>query len=541
MTTGPTERNSAPFGLVADLGPEALATLMAISQDGIAVLDEHRRYLLVNQHGCTILGIAADDAVGQPAFAQWTAGERGHARDESRHRTRCTATLRRHDANGERELAYGESSFTTTGGRMLSVVTFRDMTELRRQQRRIASFAVAASRVAYAGSLRATLDAVCTEVVRTAGLAGVQILLIDPEDLRMRVYGAAPELVFPEKFALLLHEARQRGAELNSLEALREGRPVITPNRKTQMLADPAWEPLHEHLRGFDWETFVSVPLIIRDRALGAMNAYYHPGQEPDEEDVGFLTSMADQAAVAAENARLVDDLKGKAELEERHRLARELHDSVCQELFSMNLHIRAAKLALARDPAIDEDVLSRRLGTLEELGRAALEDMRALVVELHPILLHKEGLIAAIRQHAASITSREDLNIEVEAGSGRIEIAGDSELDAYRIVQEALHNAVKHSHAEAVHVYVGPDPSDEQTLILRVADDGRGFDCNTATPGRLGLASMRERAERLGGEFVIVSTPGSGTIVRVEVPRALNHSAADAQQVPPGVPTTRR
>src|SRR5262245_5277936 len=79
MATGPTDRSSEPVGLIADLGPEALTTLMAISQDGIAVLDEHRRYLLVNQYGCTILGIAADDAIGQPAFAGWTEGGRGHA------------------------------------------------------------------------------------------------------------------------------------------------------------------------------------------------------------------------------------------------------------------------------------------------------------------------------------------------------------------------------------------------------------------------------------------------------------------------------
>jgi signal transduction histidine kinase len=301
------------------------------------------------------------------------------------------------------------------------------------------------------------------------------------------------------------------------------------------MLADPAWQPLHDHLRGFEWDAFVSVPLVARDRPLGAMNAYYLPGQEPDDEDVRFLTSMADQAAVAADNARLFAELKGKAELEERHRLARELHDSACQELFSMNLHIRAAQLALARDRASDDDRLSRHFATIEELAQAALEDMRALVVELYPTLLHSEGLLVAVRQHAASVSAREGLKVTVHAAHDRLELNAGSELEAYRLIQEALHNAVKHSNADAVDIGIGPDPSDAHTLVLEVADDGSGFDSSAVVAGRLGLASMRERAERLGGELTITSPVGSGTTVRAVVPRVLGGSSANTDEPPAG------
>ena len=535
MSSGPVEGSPASVEPVpGGLDATVLADVMAASQDGMAVLDEHRRFLLVNPEGCRILDATPEDLLGRPAFSEWTAHEPADEAAGQRSGTEYVLTQRTRDEPiCERELECRQSSFTA-GGRRFPVVTFREQTEFRRQQRRIAAFAVAASRVAYAGSLRATLDAICAEVLRTAGLAGVQIVLIKPDDQRIHVYGAAPQMVFPEKFALLLHEARQRGAQLSSLRAYRDRRPVITRHRQAQMLADPAWQPLHDHLRGFEWDTFVSVPLVARDRPLGAMNAYYLPGQDPDDEDVRFLTSMADQAAVAADNARLFAELKGKAELEERHRLARELHDSACQELFSMNLHIRAAKLVLARHAPAADDGLSRHLATIEELAHAALEDMRALVVELYPTLLHSEGLLTAVRQHAASVCAREGLQVTVHAEQDRIKLDAGSELEAYRLVQEALHNTVKHAQAKSVDIRIGPDPSDEQTLVLEVVDDGSGFDSAAVGAGRLGLASMRERAERLGGELAITSSPGMGTTVRVVVPRTLGRPTDDARDAAP-------
>ncbi len=517
-----------PWPVDLDLG--VLASVLDAAHDGMALLDEDRRFLLVNAPGCTILGSTAEELRGRAAFDGWIAQAAAEATGAGRPVDHTLTQRIRDDPTCERELECRESSFTV-GRRTFSTVTFREVTEIRRQQRRIAAFAVAASRVAYAGSLRATLDAICAEVLHTAGLAGAQIVLIKPEDHRIHVYGAAPTMVFPEKFSLLLHEARQRGAKLSSLRAYRDKRPVISLHRKAEMLADPAWEPLHDHLRGFEWDAFVSVPLIARDRPLGAMNAYYLPGQDPDEEDVRFLTSMADQAAVAADNARLLAELKGKAELEERHRLARELHDSACQELFSMNLHLRAAQLVLARDHAPDDDDLARHLASVEELARAALEDMRALVVELYPTLLHTEGLLVAVRQHAASVCAREGLDVTVHAAHDRLDLDAGFELEAYRLIQEALHNAVKHSHADSVDITIDPDPADPQTLVLAVADDGSGFDSTAVVAGRLGLASMRERAERLGGELTITSSVGSGTTVRVVVPRALGRSSEDTDE----------
>jgi signal transduction histidine kinase len=374
--------------------------------------------------------------------------------------------------------------------------------------------------VAEAGSLRETLDAICAEVVGSAGLAGAQILLLDPEGERLRLHGAAPAEAWPENFSLVIEEARRRGARLSSLEAFRTGRPVVRPRRRAALLADPAWAPLHAQLRGFDWETFVSAPLRVRDRPVGALNAYYRPGHDPDEAEVGFLASMADHAAVAVENARLVTESRSRAALEERHRLARELHDSACQQLFALALHLRAAQLALPRRGP-DDEALRRTLETVHQLAHSTLDDMRDLVLELHPRVLHEEGLVAAVRQQAASAATRTGVRITVDGPDTPLGLAPDAELDAYRIVQEALHNSLKHAAATSVRVCIGPQVDDPGTLVLDVVDDGRGFDPAASARG-IGLTSMRERAERLGGELSVDSAPGAGSLVRVVVPRAL-------------------
>lgn len=504
----PPARPAFPADPTVAAGPEVLAAALSASAEATALLDERGRCLYVNPAACAVLGVPADGLLTQP----WPFTGDGHTAPVlgDRRLIRWAAP----DSVRECELEYRSRAVTTADGRRLAVVTFRDISEVRVQRRRFTAFATAAANVAYAGSLRSTLDAICAELVGTTNLAGAQIFLIDASCTRMRVHGAAPIDRWPPDFAIRLEEARRRGAQLHSFEALRRGRPVVTRRRKVQMLADPLWAPLHEQLDSFDWEDFVAVPLVVHDRAVGALNAYYKPGHDPDDDEIAFLTAMADQAAVAVENARLVAEVRGEAALDERHRLARELHDSACQRLFSMTLHIRAAELATGRaDGAL--------LRTLEQLAHAALEDMRALIFELHPTLLDTEGLVSAVREQAAWITTRGGPSVTVEGPDERLEIAADAELDVYRVAQEALHNCVKHAAATHVHLRIGHAEDNPRTLVLEVADDGLGFD-PSATAAGLGLVSMRERAERLGGQLVVAHRLEGGTLVRLVAPRVL-------------------
>jgi signal transduction histidine kinase len=486
------------------VGPDVLAAALTASTDGIALVDATGRCVHVNPAGCEILGVPVDAIVGRPSPfpAAHLAGSR---------QLICWTV----EGARERELEYRATPIAAAGP-TLTVVTFRDVTDVRVQRRRFTAFASAAANVAYAGSLRSTLDAICAELVETAGLAGAQIFLIDDTCTRMRVHGAAPVDHWPPDFAVRLETVRSRGAELASFAALRDGRPLVIRHRKAQMLADPRWAPLHDQLDGFDWDGFVAVPLVVHERPVGGLNAYCRPGDEPDDDEVAFLTAMADQAAVAVENARLLGEVRGEAALDERHRLARELHDSACQKLFSITLHLRAARLNQGSPPDGPDP-----LPTLEALAKAALDDMRALIFELHPTLLDTHGLVSAVREQAAWVATRGGPEVTVDGPAERLDVAPEAELDAYRLAQEALHNCVKHARAAHVDVRIGPAEDNPRTLVVEVTDDGTGFDPEATAPG-LGLVSMRERAERLGGQLVVTPRPGGGTVVRLVAPRVL-------------------
>lgn len=229
----------------------------------------------------------------------------------------------------------------------------------------------------------------------------------------------------------------------------------------------------------------------------------------------GQVENVYGIARDVSERERLERDLRRQAaELassEERSHLARELHDSVTQALFSMTLLSRSAELLLDRDPS----QVPAKLASLRELQRDALGEMRALIFELRPGNIEEHGLIQALRTHSASLSGRIGLPVLVEAElPERPPI--DVEETLYRIAQEALHNVVKHASARQVRLELGRAGDG---VRLRVIDDGRGFDPAQVPDGHLGLAGMRSRAERLGGTLTVASSPGTGTTIEVVVP----------------------
>jgi len=223
-----------------------------------------------------------------------------------------------------------------------------------------------------------------------------------------------------------------------------------------------------------------------------------------------------------SDRERLEQDLRRQAaELassEERAHLARELHDSVTQALFSMTLLSRSIELLLVKDPS----QVPERLEMLRELQHEALAEMRALIFELRPGNIEEHGLVTALRTHSASLSGRIGLPVVVDADLPD-RPAIDVEEGLYRIAQEALHNVVKHAAAHEVHLAIGRVP---EGVRLRVTDDGRGFNPGAVPDGHLGLAGMRARAERLGGRLVVTSSTGQGTSVEVVVPEVRSEPA---------------
>ncbi len=250
---------------------------------------------------------------------------------------------------------------------------------------------------------------------------------------------------------------------------------------------------------------------LIEVTAIGMLADGAFAGAHGTARDIGELDRLeADLRRQAAELAAS----------EERAHLARELHDSVTQALFSMTLQSRSIELLMARDPA----QVPGKLAELRELQRDALAEMRALISELRPGRLEEQGLVGALRTHAAGLSGRIGLPIVVDGDLGDRRPSPEIEDALYRIAQEALHNIVKHAGAREARVEISRHPVG---VLVRVQDDGQGFDPLSVPAGHLGLAGMRARAERLGGQFTVTSAPSRGTVVEAVVPEVGPRSAS--------------
>ncbi len=260
-------------------------------------------------------------------------------------------------------------------------------------------------------------------------------------------------------------------------------------------------------------QTYAGAPMRTTERAVGVLSIIGVAGQQFDADDRALLAAVTDQIAVTVENVRLRAEAEQVALLQERERLARDLHDSVTQSLYSLTLWIEAGqRSARAGDLAHVEEYLER----LEEGTRQAVRDMRLLVYELRPPALEDEGLVGALQERLDAVEKRSGIQVQLEV-QGDLDLPAEIEEGLYRIAQEALNNALKHAGASAIIVRLHAGSEVE----LEIADDGAGFDHHaTSDMGGMGLANMQQRAAQLGGALRIVSTPGRGTRVRAAIPR---------------------
>jgi signal transduction histidine kinase len=235
---------------------------------------------------------------------------------------------------------------------------------------------------------------------------------------------------------------------------------------------------------------------------------------------VAALTTLF-LSAVVSERKRSASDLvdarlrAGEQALAERHRIARELHDSVSQALFSTVLHTRIAQKALDRQGVSEGGVLSRSLRTIGELTRSAQGEMRALIFELGNDAV-AGGFVAALERHASTLSPQDGVRIDVEGPGHRPELDHRVETQLFGIGREALTNVAKHAQASRATVRV-----EEQSgrVLVEIRDDGRGFDPNGSPTGHYGLESMRSRAAEIDAALTITSTRGGGTVIQIEVP----------------------
>ena len=341
------------------------------------------------------------------------------------------------------------------------------------------------------------LNIVCAEAQGLIGATGSAVLLLTDQAWLEVKHRLGSPLAAVERLPV---EGSLAG------QVVRQGEPVRL-NGPTQV----------EQAKVYQWPTdltaLLALPLRVNGGIIGVLDVVNKEGGFT-EEDVRVMSVFANQAAMAIEHTRLEQQAEQLAVLQERQRLARELHDSVTQSLYSVALYANAAALALA---AGKHDIVAGYLTELQETAQEGMRDMRLLIFQLHPPVLEAEGLVAALQTRLAAVEDRAGLQTQFRVvGERRLPIA--IEEDLYWIAQEALNNMRKHAAARHVTVTLHFTP---ESVRLDVLDDGVGFDLQAVRAegrGSGGLRSIAERTERLGGRLTHESSPGAGTRVTVEV-----------------------
>lgn len=344
--------------------------------------------------------------------------------------------------------------------------------------------------------LRTTLDRLVALV--GASRAGVVLLNEDTGALELRTL--RPErVVTPENLAELIEACHQ---------VMASGEPLYVPP-----------EAELEHL-----EPGALLPLRVRGQALGVLGIIGPEGGGFSHQQLALFESIADQISVAVDNARLYQQAQQFAVVEERQRLARELHDAVTQTLFTASLLAEVLPETWELDPVEGRQLLQE----LRQLSRGALAEMRTLLLELRPAALVETSLGDLLRQLGEAVTGRTGIPVTITEES-QCRLPPDVHIALYRIAQEALNNVAKHARASQATLLLRCGPLSSGTpeerlkegIALRISDDGCGFDPEDVSPDHLGLGIMRERAEEIGATLDIRSTPGTGTEVTVRWERS--------------------
>ncbi len=321
----------------------------------------------------------------------------------------------------------------------------------------------------------------------------------DPASLHPLVYRGLSEQFFPATIPLNLDASNVRQAWEAGFPVIRDPQSITNRHARQAMEAEGI-------------QLLITIPLLVKERLVGALVIGSHQPRTVAPEELAMLSAIGQQVALAVENARLYEQVQQTALLEERSRLARELHDSVTQSLYSVTLYAEAAARLFT---AGDTQTAVEHLRELRDTATEALREMRLLIYELRPPVLETGGLEGALQARLDAVETRAGLHAALQVeGTDVLPAAVQEEL--YHIAREALNNLLKHARARSVHVHL---VFQETSTLLEICDDGVGFHPDEIrASGGLGIPGMKERAQRIGARLEIYSAPGEGTMVRVSV-----------------------
>jgi signal transduction histidine kinase len=382
--------------------------------------------------------------------------------------------------------------------------------ELEQRNRELSALLVISRSVNSTLQLRPLLNLILDKLKTAVGYSGAGVFMMQDGKLKLYEYRGQHE---GEKINYMPHPLEECGLLDDVVTTLE---PVIVDDMQGETASADIFKTLI-NTRGWADEfayvrSFIGLPLLVREKLIGVLCLVHQQPAYFTYKNLGLAVAIASQAAIGIENAQTYMRAQSYAALEERQRLARELHDSVSQALYGIALGTRTARELLDRDPKLLADPLNYIL----QLAEAALTEMRSLIFELRPESLEREGIVALLKKQVEAMRVRHRIEVDLdvdECDESRMSI--EQKMALHRISQEALHNTVKHAKATKVKIRL----TTGKLALLEIKDNGVGFNPNGHFPGHLGLQSMQERADELFGSFTIESAVGLGTRVRVELP----------------------
>jgi two-component system NarL family sensor kinase len=264
-------------------------------------------------------------------------------------------------------------------------------------------------------------------------------------------------------------------------------------------------------------KSFAAVPLRAKENIVGTLGVATRGDRRFTDDEVDLLSAIGGQVGLAVENARLYRRSRQAAILDERNRLAREIHDSLAQGLTGIIVQLEAMERLAQRRP--EQAVVS--LQRARDLARHSLQEARRSVWGLRPRTLEDQTLVEAISNHITAMQEQDSLSLHFAISGTERALSPDAELNLFRITQEALNNVQRHAQADNVYVYLS---FEEGGVRLVVQDDGTGLSLKdlpdpSSGDGSFGLIGMKERASLLSGEMRVSSIPGEGTQIEITVP----------------------
>ncbi|MGY1825935.1 histidine kinase [Blastococcus sp. SYSU DS0541] len=507
---------SAGAAVLRELGLDALVEMLETSGYGVCVTGDDHRWVYLNPSGCRLVGRSFAELQGEDYLLSFPEHERAYLlaleHDQRDGDTGFYAnTIVRPDG---REVGITWSgSVLHAGGKELAPAIFHPTFGLASAGQDAVALGAAAARIAEGGSVGEVLDSLAEEAVARSRAVAC-LVLVECPDGRLAL-GAGAGL--PEQLDDAVRAAHLRLADLPGGDQLTTGRLMLLSDGRSRLAASPSTSIIAELTAGLAWEGSVKVPLHRGGQIVGALVLLLPVTvTAPTKAELTSWSALGAHASVALADEQLREQAAAHAAELERHRLGRDLHDSVSAALFSIHARAQAIQRGLA---AGAPEVVAEAARDLEALSKEAVSQLRQMVSGMRGH--HSEppvDLPEALRQLATTCTTRHGLPVRLQLDDAVPPVGAEATQHLVRIAGEALHNCLKHAGASAAAVALGVRGSE---LVLTVTDDGCGFDPAARRAGGHGQRTMQERARLCGGTVHVDSVPDRGTRVVARIPLA--------------------